>query len=411
LAGLAVALVATACLTPPGARPGAAVGPNPTMKPKTVAEAGKSLGDFSRDSAAVLGSLRIGWNLGNDLDVPEGETAWGNPKATPELLQAVAKAGFKLVRIPITWAKRLGPGPDFAIDPDFLARVEEVVGYARDAGLYSIINVHHDGADGMKGVAWLSLKDDAGNTTDAHNAEVKQQFVKVWTQIAKYFAHQGEEVIFESMNEIHDGYGKPHPKHLTFVNELNQAFVDVVRGSGGNNPKRHLVVPGYNTNIDQTVEGFKAPTDPTKNRLILSVHYYDPYLFSLMAKTHTWGAGAPGRDDFGQEDFVVEKFDKVKARFIDQGLPVIIGEYGATHQDDYEEYRRYYMEYVTKAAVDRGLVPIFWDNGGKKSGGENFALFDRDDNRVFKPVIVEAIMRAVTKTYELKDVAKPAVAK
>jgi aryl-phospho-beta-D-glucosidase BglC (GH1 family) len=407
--GLGLTLLVTSCLTPPGARKTDSM--VPTVAAKTMASPSQSLGDFSRDSAALWKGLKVGWNLGNCLDVPDSETGWGNPKANVEIMKAVAKAGFKVVRIPVTWSRRMTGEPDYTIDPEWMARVEEVVGYAREAGLYSIINVHHDGADGLKGVTWINLKDMDGNTTDANNAAVKDQFIKVWKQIAKYFSNQGEELIFESMNEIHDGYGKPDPRHYTFINELNQTFVDLVRSSGGNNGKRHLIVPGYNTNIDQTLEGFKIPTDPTKNRLTLSVHYYDPYLFALMAKTQTWGTGAPGRDDWGQEDFVVEKFDKLKAQYIDKGLPMIIGEYGAVQQDGYEEYRRYYMEYVTKAAVDRGLVPIYWDNGGRKSGADNFAIFDRDNNSVHHPYIVDAIMRAVNKTYTLKDVARPSVKK
>jgi aryl-phospho-beta-D-glucosidase BglC (GH1 family) len=407
LASACLALLSASCLTPPALR----AGKGPAAAPKQAAAAAPSLGDFTRSSAEVLATLRLGWNLGNSLDVPLGETAWGNPRATPELLAAVAKAGFKLVRIPVTWAPHLGPEPDYVIDSGWLERVEEVVGYARKAGLYSIINLHHDGADGMHGVAWLSLKDADGNTTEAHNAAVRAQFVAVWKQIAKYFANAGEELIFESMNEVHDGYGKPDPRHYVIINQLNQEFVNLVRASGGNNGKRHLLVPGYNTNIDQTLEGFKLPSDPAQGRLILSVHYYDPYLFALVAKTQTWGASSPGRDDWGQEDFVVAKFDKLKSRYVDQGVPVIIGEYGATQQDGFEDYRRYYLEYVTKAAVERRLVPVYWDNGGRNSGGESFALIDRQESGVFRPALMAAILRAATSGYTLKDVAPPAPAK
>ncbi len=405
----AAVLLSTACLTPPAAR---GVGhPGAAAKPKAMATAAPSLGDFSRSSAELLAQLRFGWNLGNSLDVPTGETAWGNPVATPELFRAVAKAGFKLVRIPVTWAAHLGPGPDYVIEPAWLEHVEEVVGYARAAGLYSIINLHHDGADGMSGVCWISLKDAEGKTTEEHNAAVRAQFVAVWKQIAKYFAGAGEELIFESMNEIHDGYGKADPRHYVIVNRLNQEFVDVVRASGGNNGKRHLLVPGYNTNIDQTLEGFKLPTDSAKDRLILSIHFYDPYLFTMMAKTPTWGAASPGRDDWGQEDFVVRQFEKIKLEYVGKGLPVIIGEYGAVEQEGYQDYRRYYMEYVTKAAVDRGLVPVYWDNGGRNSGSDGFALIDRQANGVYRPKLMEAMLRAVTSSYSLKDVAPPAPGK
>jgi len=409
VASACLALLSTSCLTPPGYNGSAASAGAPAAAATrmTAAAPARSLGDFSRTSAQLLATLRLGWNMGNSLDVPDGETGWGNPRATPELFAAVAKAGFKLVRIPITWTPHIGPAPDYVIDPTWLARVDEVVGYARAAGLYSIINLHHDGADGWKGVGWLSLKDGTGQTTDAHNAEVRAEFVAVWAQIAKYFANQGEELLFEAMNEVHDGYGKPDPRYYAVINDLDQHFVNVVRATGGNNGKRHLLVPGYNTNIDQTLEGFKLPMDPVQGRLILSVHFYDPYLFTMEGKTHTWGSAAAGRDNWGQEDFVVAQFDKLKAGFVDQGIPVIIGEYGAVYQDGYEDYQRYYVEYVTKAAVDRGLVPVYWDNGGRSSGHDAFALIDREANGLLRPKLMQALLRAATSSYSLAEVAPP----
>jgi aryl-phospho-beta-D-glucosidase BglC (GH1 family) len=403
-------LGAGACITPPAQDASGASAHTAPSAPAAVAGPavpGASRLEFTHTSAQLLQELRLGWNLGNSLDVPEGETAWGNPKVTPELLSSVAKAGFKLVRVPITWARHAGSGPDHAIDPAWFARVDEVIGYARDAGLHVVINLHHDGADGFKGVQWIALKDASGNTTDENNAAVKARFATMWSQIAKHFSSRGEELLFESMNEVHDGYGNPDPRHIAFINELNQQFVDVVRASGGDNAKRHLVVPGYNTNIDATLKGFKLPTDATAGRLILSVHYYDPYLFALQGQTHTWGAASPGRDNWGQEDFVVKQFDRLKVTFVDQGVPVLLGEYGATHQDGFDDYRRYYVEYVTKAAVDRGILPVFWDNGAQGSGGEKFGLFDRGTNTVLYPDLMEAIHRAGTSAYALDDVRRP----
>jgi aryl-phospho-beta-D-glucosidase BglC (GH1 family) len=392
---------------------------HPPCVPTAVGAAGQSTApsgakqprEFTHTSAELLKKVRLGWNMGNSLDVPEGETAWGNPKATPELMTAVANAGFGLVRIPITWTPRTGPAPDYVIDASFFARVDEVVGYAHSAGLYSVIDLHHDGADNFKGVEWITLNDDKGNTTPENNELVKKRFVAVWSQIAKHFAGYGEELLFESMNEIHDGYGAPDPRHFTFINELNREFVKVVRASGGNNAKRHLIVPGYNTNIDHTIKGFELPADPTPNRLSLSVHYYDPYLFALQAKTNTWGAASPGRDNWGQEDFVVTQFDKLKTTFIDKGVPIFLGEYGATHQADFADYQRYYVEYVTKAAIDRGILPVVWDNGGQGSGGEKFGLIDRTNNGVLHPKLMEAMKRASSSTYKLSEVALPVPSK
>jgi aryl-phospho-beta-D-glucosidase BglC (GH1 family) len=409
---VAFAVLACSCLTPPGLKTaGAGGGGGAEPKAATEATPAGTTREFTHTSAELLAKLRLGWNLGNSLEVPDGETAWGNPRVTPELLAAAAKDGFGLVRVPITWTSHTGPGPAYTIAPSWFERVDQVVGYARAAGLYCIINLHHDGADGFKGAQWLALKDAAGNTTDENNSAVRARFVAVWTQIAKHFSESGEELLFESMNEVHDGYGKPDPRHYAFINDLNQQFVNVVRASGGNNAKRHLVVPGYNTNIDHTLEGFKLPADPTPSRIILSVHYYDPYLFALEGKTHTWGSASPGSDNWGQEDFVVTQFDKLKSTFIDQGVPVLIGEYGATHQAGFDDYRRYYVEYVTKAAVDRGMLPVFWDNGASGSGGEKFGLIERRSYGVLYPDLMDAMRRAATSSYALADVARPTPSK
>jgi len=384
------------CITPPAARRRAA-----------VALAEQHPREFVHTSVEILKGAVLGWNLGNSLDASPDETGWGNPPTTPELMKGVAKAGFGLVRIPVTWSNHMGPAPDFVIDPSWLARVGEIVDYARAADLYVVINLHHDGADGSKGVQWIALKDEAGNITEANNAAVKARFIAVWTQIAKHFAGYGEELLFESMNEVHDGYGPPNPAYFPIINQLNQEFVRVVRASGGNNGKRHLVVPGYNTSIEHTLAGFQLPADTIPNRLILSVHFYDPYLFSLMGQTHTWGRSSPGNDNWGQEDFVVKQFDKVKASFVDKGVPVLLGEYGATLQEGFEDYRRYYLEYVTKAAIDRGMFPVWWDNGGTGSGGDKFAMLDRKSGNVLHPELLAALRRAATNAYSLAQIELP----
>jgi endoglucanase len=400
IASLLFVLLGVGCLKP---KP-------PAVQAVTEVKAVKELQprEFTHSSTELLAKMKLGWNLGNSLDAPEGETAWGNPAVTPELLRAVAASGFDLVRIPVTWSLHTGPAPDFSIDPNWLARVAEVVDYVRGAGLYAIINLHHDGADGLDRVEWLTLNDATGAISEANNQAVRARFVAVWKQIAARFADYGEELLFESMNEVHDGYGKPDPQYFAIINGLNQAFVDRVRASGGNNAARHLVVPGYNTNIDHTLSGFELPKDPTAKRLIVSVHYYDPYLFALQGKKNTWGKASPGNDGWGQEDFVVAQLDKLKAHFSGLGLPIIIGEYGACQQEGFEDYRRYYMEYVTKAAVDRGMVPVYWDNGAEGSGGEKFGLFSRTSYAPLHPKLLEAMVRAAKSSYQLSDIALPA---
>ncbi len=387
---------------PPSPEPAASANP---QQPSTPTEPGPvPTGD---DPENPLQGVNIGWNLGNSLDAPEGETAWGNPAVSEALIEAVAQAGFGAVRIPVSWSLHLGPGPDFAIDAAWLQRVDEVVRYVTDRQMAAIINLHHDGADDYDGVEWLTLTAADGTITEANNQAVEAQFVAVWSQIAEHFKDHGHYLVFESMNEIHDGYDTPKAEYHPIINALNQRFVDLIRASGGNNATRTLVVPGYNTNIDHTLTGFVLPTDTVPNKLVLSIHFYDPWSFAGEGSTSVWGAGYPGTDSWGQEDYVDEQFGKLKATYVDQGVPVLIGEYGAVNTSNNAPYRRYYIEYVTKAAHDRDLLPVYWDNGGLGEGTDKFGLIDRSNNQVATPEILEAMMRAATSDYGIGDIAKP----
>lgn len=358
-------------------------------------------------ASELFSKLRIGWNLGNSLDVPEGETAWGNPAVSAGLFEAVKAHGFDLVRIPVTWSPHMGTEPNYVIDTAWMDRVEEVVTFAVDAGLYVVINLHHDGADDYAGVEWITLNDSNGEVTEANNDAVRTRFVSVWEQIAERFKAQDEHVLFESMNEIHDGYGAPIAEYHAIINQLNQVFVDTVRASGGNNAGRYLVVPGYNTNIEHTLAGFELPVDPTPDRLVLSVHYYDPWPFAGEGTTHVWGERSAGNDGWGQESSVVEQFDELRAAYLEKGIPVLMGEYGAVHQQGFEQYRRYYLEFVTKAARDRGILPVYWDNGGQGTGADAFGMIDRDTGNEVHPAALEAMLRAVTSSYTLAEIALP----
>ena len=151
-------------------------------------------------AAEITKGIRIGWNLGNSFDAEGGETGWGNPPVTEELIQTVSGLGFGAVRIPVTWSLHFGPEPDYLIDPEWIIRVEEVVRYVIDNGMYAIINMHHDGADGYEAVEWITLNDNDGAVTEENNKKVMDQFTKIWTQIAEHFRNYNEKLIFESMN-------------------------------------------------------------------------------------------------------------------------------------------------------------------------------------------------------------------
>jgi endoglucanase len=331
----------------------------------------------------ITQSLGLGWNLGNNLDAQNNgyssETAWGNRPATLKTFQAVKAAGFSSVRIPITWMGHIGSAPDYKIEEKYMNRVAEVVGYAKEVGLKAIINIHHDGADSKY---WLDIL--GASKSAERNTQVKNQLSALWKQIAERFKYEGDYLIFEAMNEIHDGnwgWGENRTDggaQYRVYNEWLQLFVDVVRSTGGENRYRYLGCPGYVTNIDLTISELKLPTDVVKNRLLVAVHFYDPYTYALNNEKTEWGHTGRDKEEWGDEDNVIDNFNRMKKKFVDNGVPVYLGEFGCVHRstDRAEAFRKYYLEYVCKAAKDYGLSLFFWDNGSAGTGKEQSGLID-----------------------------------
>lgn len=337
----------------------------------------------AEEAIAFANSLGLGWNLGNHFDAHNNgvssETAWGNPKATQETFNKVKAAGISSVRIPVTYLGHIGAAPGYIIDADYLNRVAEVVGYAKKAGLKVIINIHHDGADSAH---WLNIKSAAIDA--AANKKVKDQLAAMWTQIANKFKNEGNYLIFEPFNEIHDGgwgWGANREdggKQYACLNEWNQVFVDAVRATGGNNTDRYLAVVGYCANPEITMETLNLPKDSAKNRLVVGVHYYNPTTFSLECKFNEWGHTAVKTESYGSEKDVQWIFNNLKTTYIDKGIPVYMGEMGCTHfaEETGEKFRRYYLEYICKAVREYGMAPLVWDNGSTTAGAESHGYFN-----------------------------------
>ncbi len=329
--------------------------------------AGKSDTITDMTSQALVEDMGVGWNLGDTLDVcaadrdgdgivnetpAEGEkvdeTLWGNVRTTPELFDHLKADGVKSVRIPVTWRDHLSDDGNNTIDPDWMARVQEVVDYAYDRDMYVILNIHHDGGGDPDFGAWIR--------TDAPGFEdVRTKYKQVWQQIATYFSGYDEKLIFESMNEV--GFDTvAEPRAYEMLGTLNQDFVDLVRESGGNNDTRHLLIAGYWTDIEMTCdEKFQMPDDPA-NHLIVSVHYYTPYQFCITGEERTWGTDA----DISRMQGLI---DKMNVNFVSQGVPVIVGEYGMVSTD--VESRVLFSETLTRICHDYGIATYFWDNGSE----------------------------------------------
>lgn len=343
--------------------------------------------------------ITAGWNLGNSLEsinVYEGaysgdETSWGNPVVTQSLINAVKAAGFNAVRIPVAWSHSLEDETNYTIKQSWFGRVEEVVNYVLSNGMYAIINIHWDGG-------WMNFPD------YAHQWQINNKLSILWKQIALYFRDYTDYLLFAGTNEVHleGDYGSPNTENITVQNSFNQTFVDTVRTTGGRNTYRQLIVQAYNTNIEYAVNYLSMPSDPTAERLMAEVHFYDPYDFALQEdggyKTQ-WGTPFAGGDvsSWGQEDWVNQAFDMMKTGFIDKGIAVILGEFGAILRSslasgltEHIESRNYYLEYVTGAARSRSLVPFYWDNGN--TGNNGFGLFDRYTAAVAHQDAINAIM-------------------
>jgi hypothetical protein len=332
----------------------------------------------------VFNAMAPGWNMGNHMDAINNgvasETVWGNPKCTQATFDGVKAAGFKAVRICTTWEGHIGAAPGYQLDTKWLDRVAEIVGYAEKAGLVAIVNTHHDET------YWLDIAKAYNNA--AQNEKVKDAIFAVWTQIANRFKEKGEWLVFESFNEIQDGgwgwsaafQANPQAQYKV-LNEWNQTFVDAVRSTGGNNATRWLGVPGYAANPGFTITGLVLPTDYTsENRLMVAVHDYDPYNYTLNNPlVRQWGhtADKDKRCSDYDEEGVVAVFDNLKKAYLDKNIPVYLGEMGCSrHSDEDFPYQLYYMEYFCKAAADRLLPMYVWDNGATGVGSEKHGYID-----------------------------------
>jgi len=356
--------------------------------------------DFKELTASQLTKgMGAGWNLGNTMDAivndrsktypthqkeTEGtpgwhETAWGNPVTTPEMIRLVSDAGFKTLRIPITWEAHLGAAPEYKIDKAWLDRVQELVDYGFDNGLYVIINMHHE---------------DWHFPSYENYDKAEGILVAVWSQIAERFRDYSEKLLFESLNEPrtkrteHEWTGG-NAEARDVINKWNAAFVKVVRASGGNNAKRWLLVPTIAASGgDVAMADFVMPDD---DRTIVSVHAYTPHDFAINTQALDNKEFEPDNPKHTEE--IDSLFKRIDDYFISKGFTVIMGETGCLNKDNHEA-RINWARYYTEAAASRGVPCIWWDNGISKAvdGGEGFGVMNRMDTTWWYPEIIKAFI-------------------
>jgi aryl-phospho-beta-D-glucosidase BglC (GH1 family) len=333
-------------------------------------------------ASQVAAQIKVGWNLGNTLEAtPCGETAWGNPMVTQAFIDSVKAAGFNSIRIPVAWDCHATGG---VIDPVWMARVTTVVNYAINDGMYVILNIHWDGG-------WLE-----NHVTFADQAAVNAKQKNYWTQIANNFKTYNEHLIFAGTNETHQDYAEPTAEYITVQQSYLQTFVDAVRATGGNNASRTLAVQTYNTNIWHGLHYFTMPNDTIANRLMVEVHHYDPYDYTLNGSGPclAWGAMYTQYSAcaWAQEAYVDDLFNQVKTKWIDAGIPVFIGEYGVAKRSGLDlASRAYYIKYMNSVAIANGIKTFYWDNGGTDMG-----ILNRTTGAVTDQAVLDAIIQGST---------------
>jgi endoglucanase len=343
----------------------------------------------------IASQMKIGYNLGNTLEAICGEDAWGAGHTSQQLIDSIKAAGFNTIRIPIAWYCHSDTLIN-KIDSAWISRVKEVVDYCIKDSLYTIINIHWD-------QGWL---DHHINVADSATVISRQR--AYWTQIAEYFKDYDEHLLFASANEppAKDSTG------LSILLSYHQTFINAVRATGGNNSSRTLIVQGPATDIDLTYKLMNTmPTDKITDRLMAEVHYYTPYQFCLMEKDADWGnvfyywgknnhstTDATRNANWGEESDIEKYFGMMKTKFVDKGIPVIIGEYGAikrklslpSDQVLHDASVEYYYRYVVKSATSKGIIPFLWDTPGGLFNRSTGAINDRD--------VLNAIMQGANDT-------------
>lgn len=369
----------------------------------------------------------VGWNLGNQFECSapnqdgesieignpansiNAETAWGNPRVTKEMIQAVKKAGFNAIRIPIRWQCHITDAQTMSIDPKWIARIKQVVGWCLDNDLKVIINAHHE--------KWLESR-----PTSQYKEENCNKLKLLWTNIASEFANYDNRLAFAGTNEVHikDNWKEPTAENLAVQNAYNQTFVDAVRATGGNNAKRHLIVQTYVCNPWFGINNgdFKIPKDVDgngNNYMSVEFHYYQPWSYAGDCTYDYWGDFNKNTGDkpADNEKTMTDFFDQVVKTWSNQGLGIVIGEWGVTNhyksdseKDKVHANMTYYCNFLTKEAHERGFSTFVWDNNKFGNGSEMYGIFDRSENKnmeVKAPWILNGIYKQTDDLKGYKD--------
>ncbi len=352
--------------------------------------------EMSSLATEIAANINLGWNAGNSLEAIGGQTAWGNPLISQALIQLVKQNGFNAIRLPCSFNQYMENSATAELKTDWLNRVKDVIQYCVDADMYVILNIHWDSG-------WLE-----NNCTTNKQEVVNAKQKAFWEQIATHLRDFDKHLLFASANEPNVS----NADQMNVLKSYHQTFINAVRSTGGRNAYRVLVIQGPSTDIEKTNQLMTSlPFDSIPGRMMAEIHYYTPWNFCGLEQDASWGSmfyywgkdyhstTDPDRNaSWGEEDLVDELFAKMKKQFVNQGIPVVMGEFSAIRRsnltgENLEKHlasRAYYYYYVTKQAKANGLIPFYWDNG--YTGNNGSAIFNRNTNTVFDQQALDALI-------------------
>ena len=375
------------------------------------------VGDFevATTSVQMVRNMAIGWNLGNTLDATNWENKtnagisteeeWGMPKTTEAMITAIKNAGFKTIRIPVSWHNHITDTTNYTIDSAWMARVKEIVDWAYNKNMCVIINIHHDNLSisDINGHIGFALSDDSAIQTQS-----KKYIEKIWTQIATTFASYDNRLVFEVLNEPRDVGGKfkgnewwtNNQEMINIITSYEQVGINAIRSVAGNE-NRFIMVPGYAASGSDSsmLALYTMPTDTATDKLLLSAHAYSPYAFAMYDSNQSEDDTVFDNTDKASLDSI---FKYLKENYTDKGIGVVMGEASATDKNNLSERIAWATYYFTKAK-EAGIPVVLWDNmvteanedKNKINIGERHGYYDRKNNNWYFPTMIQAMMKAV----------------
>ncbi|MBO5826543.1 MAG: glycoside hydrolase family 5 protein [Treponema sp.] len=354
----------------------------------------------------IVYDMQFGWNLGNTFDAlpwndplnagNDTEKAWGQPITTMEMIKGLKALGINTIRIPISWHNHL-EDENYTISRAWMGRIQQIVDWACEEDMYVIINIHHDNYDSKKKNFGFGK---GFYPTEECKDESLKFLTSVWRQVSETFKDYSDKLIFEVLNEPrlqgdkHEWNYYPScascKEAMNVLMEFNQACLDTIRASGGNNANRLVMIPSLAASPDHALHAdFKLPVDSAENGLAVSVHMYTPYQFAM---------GVPGGEVFTEshKGNLTSYFNRLNEKFISKGIPVVIGEMGATNKDNLEDRAAWFGFFVQRARK-YGMTACVWDNGvaePSKTESEKYGYYNRLRQEWYFPLLMDVALKA-----------------